>query len=80
MLFITIIFDRGKEIMKICSGNEALEYICARSLKNRIEMHDRLMSLDSTDMHLLSCDSDLEAQAYHQYLPTLYNKFGPITK
>lgn len=61
--------------MKICSGIEVLKYICDKSLKDRTKMRDRLMSLDSTDMRLLSCDSDIEAQAYHQYLPILYNKF-----
>lgn len=61
--------------MVIYDGVEALRIICGESDKDRTDMCSLLRSIDSVDMHLLSCDSDLEAQAYHQCLPTLYNKF-----
>ena len=38
-------------------------------------MCKQLKSLDSTDMHLLSCDSDIVSQLYHQQLPALYGRF-----
>lgn len=56
-------------------GEQALEFIQKLSYNDRIEMCKQLKSLDSTDMHLLSCDSDIVSQLYHQQLPALYGRF-----
>lgn len=52
--------------MVVYDESEALRIINGESDKDRTDVCRRLRSIDSVDMHLLSCDSHIEAQAYHQ--------------